>query len=663
MKSLTGKFTSVRGWALLLGLLLGAGMFISGCGDEETPAPTTPTPPPAPPPAPEPTPEPTGPATPENLRVTGMTSTSITWSWNAVEGVLGYQGQFSPDATFTAADATFLIVAPATSHTVSNLSGDTTGHFRVRSGTGTSLTDLTFSEWSDGVSGSTAAAPAPAPLAAPTGVEASGPTGTTINVSWDDVDDAGSYEVQRQPADGAWGAASCGGGGGTVTTATCVASGLTRGTSYAFRVRAHPDPDDTTRQVSGWSSTETARTTGTPPAPPVSGGDDAYDITWESNDTSITWTWSRPDDGRIRFLIALVRDKAELNHRPNCPAITVATTDPVPDTESNYNHRSWYGGPDGLAKYSHAVSGLTAGAVRRLCVVPTWKDANGTQQYGTVFSAWAATSPREPDLIQVSNNDPRLGPTDDANLIKQGPKDDSDKDTTTAIDWFVEVDRDFIYEVRTVSAGVDDVAPTCRDDKSGSTNLTSTQDDHVERFRLSSGLRSYTEYKACVRATSDQGSSGWMEFDPYLTLPGKPGTLGTPTTTLSETALTALTWTFGSSAQTPEAPGAYEVRLYHSTVPTSAGEKPVSLTSTCDTQGNGTLVAGGSVRATASGFQIQWSGLSITRQTGTDSIDYDLPVLACVRAGGVGNRDTLGDTDDDYGPWRSATTTVRVPNR
>ena len=119
MKSLTGKFTSVRGWALLLALLLGAGIMISACGDEEVPAPTapapapTPTPTPTPEPEPEPEPEPTGPATPENLRVSATTSDSITWTWTTVEGVLGYQGQFSTDTTFTDSDPTFLIVAPS----------------------------------------------------------------------------------------------------------------------------------------------------------------------------------------------------------------------------------------------------------------------------------------------------------------------------------------------------------------------------------------------------------------------------------------------------------------------------------------------------------------------------------------------------------------------
>ena len=191
MKSLTGKFTSVGGWAPLLALLLGAGLMISACGDEEVPTPTTPAPTPAPTPTPTPTPtpppdpEPTGPATPSNLRVSAATSSSITWTWDAVEGVLGYQGQFSTDSTFTESDQTFLIPAPRTSHRVENLSGNMTGHFRVRSGTGTSLIDLSYSEWSDGAPGTTSAPPpAVTPLSAPGNVGTSNLQDTSVTVTW-----------------------------------------------------------------------------------------------------------------------------------------------------------------------------------------------------------------------------------------------------------------------------------------------------------------------------------------------------------------------------------------------------------------------------------------------------------------------------------------------
>ena len=204
MKSLTGKFTSVGGWAPLLALLLGAGLMISACGDEEVPTPTTPAPTPAPTPTPTPTPtpppdpEPTGPATPSNLRVSGTGSSYIEWTWDGVEGVLGYQGQFSTDSTFTESDQTFLIPAPRTSHRVENLSGNMTGHFRVRSGTGTSLIDLSYSEWSDGAPGTTSAPPAGGPLSAPGNVGTSNLQDTSVTVTWGEVDDADHYEVEQR---------------------------------------------------------------------------------------------------------------------------------------------------------------------------------------------------------------------------------------------------------------------------------------------------------------------------------------------------------------------------------------------------------------------------------------------------------------------------------
>ena len=276
MKSFTGNFPAVRGWALLLTLLIGAGMMISACGEEEVPAPTTPTPAPAPPPAPAPEPEPTGPAAPANLRVTAFTHNSITWTWDAVEGALGYEGQFSTDSTFTNVAPPFIIIAPNTSQTVSNLSGNMTGYFRVRSGTGTSLTALTFSDWSAGVSGTTGDPPPAVPLSAPSGLDASDATENTVSLSWNRVSNAGTYEVQQvgPGEDADWGAASCDGGSNVVDDTECVASGLTAGTDYDFRVRAIPS-DTVQYSTSGWSSTAVARTDGTAPAQPttpVTGG-------------------------------------------------------------------------------------------------------------------------------------------------------------------------------------------------------------------------------------------------------------------------------------------------------------------------------------------------------------------------------------------------------
>ena len=129
---------SLRDPAPLLALPLGAGAAFPGCGEDEAPAPTTPEPLSVPDP---PTSEPTLTA-PGNLRVSGQGPDYIEWSWNAVAGALAYHAQFSMDDTFTAADATFLIIAPQTSHRVEELSNGATGHSRVRAAGAVSLTIL-----------------------------------------------------------------------------------------------------------------------------------------------------------------------------------------------------------------------------------------------------------------------------------------------------------------------------------------------------------------------------------------------------------------------------------------------------------------------------------------------------------------------------------------
>ena len=305
MKSLTGKFSSVRGWGLLLALLLGAGMMISACGDEEVPAPTTPAPPPAPPPAPapepEPEPEPTGPATPENLRVTATTATSITWTWDAVEGVIGYQGEFSTDSTFTNVGNPFFILAPGTSQTVANLAGGSTGYFRVRSGTGTSVADLTYSDWTEGVSGTTDTPPAATALAAPSGLNAGNAEDDSITLGWSAVDDAESYEVQQRAGDAVnYSPASCDGEGSVVEETTCIVSDLESGTDYDFRVRGLPADDDDAHVAGAWGTTS-GTTTGSGPATTTTtpGGMGELMVRWHNsgdNNATITFVWDRTGD-------------------------------------------------------------------------------------------------------------------------------------------------------------------------------------------------------------------------------------------------------------------------------------------------------------------------------------------------------------------------------
>ena len=297
MKSLTGKFTSVRGWTLLLALLLGAGMMISACGDEEVPTPTapapTPTPTPTPTPPPTPEPEPTGPETPANLRVSGTGSDYIEWTWTAVEGALGYQGQFSAGGVFTDADSLILKTAAQTSHRIENLSAQ---HDRVFSG----AVRLWFSDRSAvqrlerRSHGDDERSAAGGPALRSPGISGAPPRATTRSPS------SGTRLTTLRPtrsssartARPSWSDASCGDEGSVVEDTNCTASGLDEGTDYEFRVRGIPADDDTANVVGAWAETD-GTTTGGP-------GSDHHHTRW---------------DGRVEHPLAQRRRQQELHDR------------------------------------------------------------------------------------------------------------------------------------------------------------------------------------------------------------------------------------------------------------------------------------------------------------------------------------------------------------
>ncbi len=150
-------------------MFLGAGLVLSGCGDDDTATTPAPAPPPPPPPAPEPEPEPEpaapeAPATPTGLHVDETTETSIEWHWNAVEGAIGYAVQVSMDEMF---DATDKIVPTVENHyTESDLEPETSVYLRVAAAAGT-LEAPILSDWSTHVTGMSAMPPPPPPPAAP----------------------------------------------------------------------------------------------------------------------------------------------------------------------------------------------------------------------------------------------------------------------------------------------------------------------------------------------------------------------------------------------------------------------------------------------------------------------------------------------------------------
>ena len=142
-------------------MTLGAGLVLSGCGDDDTATTPAPAPPPPPPPAPEPEPEPEPPApeapdTPTGLHVDETTESSITWHWNAVEGAIGYAVQVSMNEMFDATDA----IAPTaeTHYTVSDLMPETSVYLRVAAAAGT-LEAPILSDWSTHVTGMSAMPP------------------------------------------------------------------------------------------------------------------------------------------------------------------------------------------------------------------------------------------------------------------------------------------------------------------------------------------------------------------------------------------------------------------------------------------------------------------------------------------------------------------------
>ena len=489
MNSFTGKFSSVRGWALLLALLLGAGMFIPACGDEEVPAPTTPEPAPTPP-TPPPEPEPTGPATPENLRVSAVTSSSITWMWDAVEGVIGYQGQFSTDSTFADTDPTFLIVAPNTSHTVSNLAGSTTGHFRVRSGTGTSLTDLQYSEWTDGVSGATDAAPAATALAAPDNLETSEEEEDSIVLTWDEVDGATTYEVQQRDEDAtSYSPASCDDAGSVVDETSCTLTGLDSGTDYDFRVRGIPAADDTANAVGEWGTTSGSTTGRRQTTTTTPGGMGELMVRWHNggtNNATITFVWDR--QGEAMYETHILTDPADIHKDNPCANVADVGSSDTPAYMSRGSATS--------QDVSTTGADEGPGTVRGICV----REENSSE----ASFAWGISPAEEPD---------------------NGTPDVEDDEETVELTWTgVDLKEAFDYEI-VLAADPERPRADNKIDADAKINSRAVQaacdagreiDSFTPDINLTgrtvsvdSGLKPHIGYLLCIRASNGAGIGTW----------------------------------------------------------------------------------------------------------------------------------------------------------
>ena len=188
MMQITGKPSPSRGLTarlapMLVGLVLGAGLALSGCGDDDSTT-TTPAPAPAPaPPAPAPTPTLDAPA---GLTVASSGTDYIEFSWEAVEGASGYEIQLST----TEGDFSSVSTASVTGtmHRFSVEPG-TTAYARVRAVSD----EANDSDWTEAVTGMSNAAPLV--LAVPTvRVKATGVD--FVEWEWDAVENAQGYQLQ-----------------------------------------------------------------------------------------------------------------------------------------------------------------------------------------------------------------------------------------------------------------------------------------------------------------------------------------------------------------------------------------------------------------------------------------------------------------------------------
>ena len=298
MKSLTGKFSSARGWAVTLILLFGAGLFVAACGDEEVPSPTTPAPPPpAPPPAPAPEPEPEPapepPAVPVGLRISASGMDFIEWSWNAVEGVSGYDVQYSANEAFTVEDETIARTAEEISYRREGLEAGASAFLRVRAAAGTGEERVT-SDWSTHVTGMTAEPEpeVPAAPAAPANVRLKDRGSDFIEWEWDEVSGADGYESQFSTDGTSFGGQEAHAGASQTSRKV---SNLAAETAGHLRVRSYTGSGTGADTVRGdWSASDRQTTDEPPPAVALDAPDD-----FESSDpdeNSILLEWDEVDN-------------------------------------------------------------------------------------------------------------------------------------------------------------------------------------------------------------------------------------------------------------------------------------------------------------------------------------------------------------------------------
>lgn len=198
---------------------------------------------------------------------------TVDLTWTAVDGAEEYIVRWSPAGQN---DWTELAPTTATSAEVGGLTDETSYDFQVQA----VAVGFVDSPWSATLTQATTSL---GTLVTPTGVTAPSATGTTIDVTWNAVQNATSYTVEWSPTGlGTWTPA-------TTADTTYTITGLTIGTAYDIRVKATaPDWTDSAYSTPIGASTDPQLTAPTGLASPTQTGTTVV-LTWTDVPAATTY--------------------------------------------------------------------------------------------------------------------------------------------------------------------------------------------------------------------------------------------------------------------------------------------------------------------------------------------------------------------------------------